>query len=271
MTVRQRLHDLADVCAAVARGASALVLAFLPRRCWDRSPGLPIRAAAAASGLATAAVGLYIGGRGFMAYARRAADSSAAALLDAAARQVQGQGPSDSPVTSLSAQSISALSPFAFLLATPLGWLASYVIISGVVRAISASVDQPFGDPLLTGIDTLVVRRRQRALESARRLARERDEGPEVPDRLVTGEACGLAAADVVVIASRRKPDWTSGSIVVTPDAWYRLAEPFDVELPQGVRVAYPLTKLETTEVLRRPVSYALPPLQRAPAGLRRR
>jgi nucleotide-binding universal stress UspA family protein len=270
MIVPKQFTDVVEALANLARALASLPLALLPRRHWEWFPRLPIRAAAVPSAFATLAVGLYAGGRGFMAYARHAADSVNTAMLDAAARQLQGQGTAGPPVTTLSSQAFSALSPFAFVLATPLGWLASYLVISGVLRAVSAGVDQPIGDPLLTGIDALASRRRQRALESSRRLARERQEGPEVADRLITGEACGLPAADLVVIASRRKGDWSAGTIVVTPDAWYRLAEPFDVTLPQGVRTAYPLTKLETTEVLRRSVSYTLPPLQRAPVQLRR-
>jgi hypothetical protein len=73
------------------------------------------------------------------------------------------------------------------------------------------------------------------------------------------------------VIASRRKPDWDRGTIAVTPDGWYRLADPLDIKLPQGLRTAYPQTKLEPPEVLRRSVRYTLPPLQRAPLQLRRR
>jgi hypothetical protein len=73
------------------------------------------------------------------------------------------------------------------------------------------------------------------------------------------------------VIASRRKTGWDAGTIVVTPGAWYRLGEPYDVDLPQGLRTAYPMTPIEMTAVLRRWVSYSLPALQRPPFAIRRR
>jgi hypothetical protein len=69
-----------------------------------------------------------------------------------------------------------------------------------------------------------------------------------------------------VVIASRQKPGWTSGTFVITKDAWYRLGEPFEFRSPEGLRTAYTLTALQTTEVLRRGIRYDLPPLDTPPA-----
>ena len=100
---------------------------------------------------------------------------------------------------------------------------------------------------------------------------RHRAEGPVVADRLYTGDWAGLEGVDFVVVASRRKPDWTRGTFVITSDKWYTLGDPFDLHLPQGLRTVYPLTEQKVMEVLRRGVAYELPPLftarPRAAAG----
>jgi hypothetical protein len=267
---RRNATNLAHTAESVARGLAAVLLACVPVRHWERMPGFPVHAAAVPSGIATTAAGLYLGARGFLAYAREAASIANTALIDRTARTLPGQDAALDAVTTQGLQSLSVLSVVAFTVATPLGWLAVYLVVSGIVRAISAGVGQPYGDLLWTGIDAVASRRWARARESARRQARERLEGPNVADRLIAGDALGLPSTDVIVLAARQKADWTAGTIVVTPDAWFRLAEPFDVELPQGLRTAYPLTQLETIEVLRRSVTYTLPPLQRAPQGLHR-
>jgi len=66
-----------------------------------------------------------------------------------------------------------------------------------------------------------------------------------------------------VVIASRRKPEWTKGAIVMTSSDWYRLGEPVDREVNGALRTMYPLTKLEAVEVVRRGIEYELPSLMR--------
>ena len=271
LTWRARLADVAGAVASLARLLVSLPLALLPTRYWERLPGLPVGAAAVPSGIVTMALGLYTGARGFLAYLRLAADTANTAMVDTAARTAAGQNVPIESVTTQSLQGLSVLSAVAFTVATPLGWFASYLVISGAMRAVSAAVGQPLGDPLLTGIDAVAVQRWRRWREASRRRARERQEGPEVADRLIAGDACGLPATDLIVLAARQKAGWTRGTIVVTPDGWYRLADPFDVDLPQGLRTAYPLTRLEAIEVLRRSVVYTLPPLQRAPSGLRRR
>ena len=128
--------------------------------------------------------------------------------------------------------------------------------------------DQATGDPLLTGLDELARSLGQRGRLSSARRRRAREEGPEVADRLFTGEGAGLAGVDYLVVASRRKPDWTAGTIVMTSEGWYRLGAPFDARLPYGLRTVYPLIRLDTAEVLRKAVRYDLPPLQRGPGRL---
>jgi hypothetical protein len=151
---------------------------------------------------------------------------------------------------------------FEFMLLTPRGLFSLYLMVTGVFRAASGAFDDPRGDPLLSGIDWAIVsaRRRSRARRAAR--ARVAREGEAVPDQLITGEAAGLQA-DYVVIASRRKPEWTAGAIILTADTWYRLGDPIEMELPYGLRTLYPLTKLEAIEVVRRGIEYELPRLSK--------
>ena len=77
-----------------------------------------------------------------------------------------------------------------FFLATPTGWLADYLFISALFRGTALAVDNPWGDPLLTGLDHLV--RGKRDEHRARKDAevRELAEGPVVPDHQVAYERC---------------------------------------------------------------------------------
>lgn len=154
------------------------------------------------------------------------------------------------------------LTAFTFAFFTPTGLFSVYLIVSGSVRAFSAWMDEPFGDPILTGVDTLFHRtRRSRA---ARASSRERNalEGMDEPDRRYPGAWADLPGADFVIVAARRKAGWAKGVFIITPDGWFTLGEPFDRPMPHGVRTIYPLTALATLDVLRNGVSYDLPPLR---------
>jgi hypothetical protein len=130
------------------------------------------------------------------------------------------------------------------------------------VRAVSSWIDEPFGDPILTGVDTLLHRtRRSRAVRASSR-DRNALEGADEPDRRYPGAWADLPHADFVIVAARRKTGWTKGTFIITPDGWFTLGEQFDRPMPQGVRTIYPLTALATLDVLRQGVSYELPPLR---------
>jgi hypothetical protein len=269
MAAREVLIGFAWDLLAAGRSVLAVPAALLPGRHWQVLHRLPIRAMALPSAIATILAGLVAGGRGFIHYARLAADAASQATLDAAARQAaSGVAAGGEPITTMAPQLLSLASVVGFILFTPTGLLSTYLILSGLLRVAAVVVDQAVGDPLLTGLDAGVrsIRTRRRGRLAARRRARE--EGPATADRLFTGEDSGLPGVDLVVLAARRKPDWTAGTIVLTPDGWYRLGEPFDARLPYGLRTVYPLTRLETTEVLRKAVQYDLPPLQRGPGRL---
>jgi hypothetical protein len=231
----------------------ALPLAFLPRRWWAAFYRLPVERLVVASGVLTLMIGLGLGLWGFLAFAQNVAGTASEAGLKA---------PIDSGVTLSTLQGFSAFSFVGFVCFTPLGWFSTYLVVTGLLRAVSAVVGQPFGEPILTGIDAVGTRWSAAAGKARRQRARERLEGRAMPDRLFTGEWAGLTGVDYVVVASRQKQEWTAGTIVATGERFFAIGEPFDMRLPHGVRTAYPLTVLNTGEVMRRAVSYVLPPLE---------
>jgi hypothetical protein len=247
----------------IFRALLAVPAALLPRHYWNSLETLPVERAAPVSGILTFVSGFFVGGRGLLSYLNRAASASIDATFELAARQSRGEAPAAPDVTTWDLQKLSIFSFVAFFLFTPLGLLSLYLIFSGAARAVSSWIGQPVGDPLLTGIDGLWKRTSRRVRTRRATAARVRAEGPEVPDRLYTGDWAGLQGVDFVVVSSRRKADWTRGTFVITSDKWYTLGEPFDLQLPQGLRTVYPLTEQKVTEVLRRGVQYELPPLSR--------
>ncbi len=249
----------------IGLGAVGTIAALLPARHWERFPRVPIARMVVLSAVLTSTIGAWAGALGFLSYGAHAADLANRAVLDTAERQVRGELNGHPDITTATSVTIGGFSLVAFALFTPLGLISLYLVASGVVRVASSIAGEAMGDPLLTGFDTLIsLSWRSRR---ARRMARERArrEGRALPDRLFPGAWAGLPEADYVVVSSRRKPDWTKGTTVVTPERWYTLGEPFDLELPIGLRTIYPLTAQTAVEVLRRSVLYDLPPLEAGP------
>jgi hypothetical protein len=152
---------------------------------------------------------------------------------------------------------------FGYVFLTPRGLFSLYLTITGLLRAVACYVDEPFGDPILTGIDSVISGTRTSHRVKSERAARARLERADEPDRLHEGEWAGVPNATYVVVAARRKPGWTKGTWVITNDGWFTLGEPFDRPTPNGLRSIYPLTLQTTTsDVLRKGVSYELPPLR---------
>jgi hypothetical protein len=257
------VNVILDALIVLGRGLAAVLAALLPRRYWKALPALPIERLAGLSALLAFLAGVVAGEIGFMSYAARAAGGVVNASFHIAARQARGEIPGE--ITTMTTQGVSALSLFAFLFFTPLGLFSFYLVATGLLRAAGSFVDDPFGDPILTGVDALATRSARRLRRVHVRRAREHREGPEVPDRLLAGDGANLAGFDYVVVSSRRKPDWTAGTFVITSDRWYTLGQPFDIQLPDGLRTVYPLREQKVTEVLRRAVRYELPPLEQEP------
>jgi hypothetical protein len=149
-----------------------------------------------------------------------------------------------------------------YVLLTPRGLFSLYLVFAGVIRAGAWLVGDAMGDPLLTLVDSgwrTLLRQRHAARTRQQRLALERD---DEPDRRYGGEWAGLAGVDFVIVSARRKPGWTKGTYVMTSDGWYVLGEPFDRPMANGLRTVYPLTEHRTLDVLRKGVTYELPPLR---------
>jgi hypothetical protein len=148
---------------------------------------------------------------------------------------------------------------FTFLFFTPWGWLTLYLTFSGVLRAAAAAFSESFGDPLLTGLDALVLGTARRARASRVRARREALEGPEVPDRVLPGSKLGMPGVDVVIVASRVKPEWDKGTIVISATKTYRVGTIEERTIAGRLRTLYPLTEHKDFEVFRRTVHYELP------------
>ena len=245
--------ELAEAVGPFARALLGFGAAFLPRRLWRRWDGqIPITGLSVFASLATIFLAFAVGVPGFFEYAIPISSHGVDKALEKATEQDFALG---------GAIGMSAISLFAFLFLTPKGWLTLYLGLSGLARFGAATIGEPFGDPLLTGVDALGRRLAAAFRDDTARRARERLEGPAVSDVLLTGRDGGAPEADFVVVASRRKEGWEPGVFVVTPEKWYRIGRPFDRRYPSGLRVLYPLSEVGAAEIIRRSVAYDLPRL----------
>lgn len=242
----------------------ALAVTVLPRRHWDRFDALPLHVMAPVSAILTSVAGAAVGIRGFFDYLTSMSSSSAGSILDVSRMQVEGRLPETADVSAVPS-AMWMVAPIAFAFFTPIGLFAVYLVASGWFRVVSWWIASPHGDPLLTGIDIMLHRRRVSAAARSKQRERLEAEGAAEPDRRYTGDWADVPGADFVIVASRRKTDWTAGTFVITPDGWFTLGQPFDRPMPQGIRTIYPLTALVTMEVMRKGVAYDLPPLRPHP------
>ena len=230
----------------------------LPKRWWstfDRH--VPATDCAPLAAILTILVAAAIGVPGFLNHAAAQASATDRALLDAA------NDPRSREITKNLTErdwgrmfvDVSALSLFTFILLTPAGWASTYLGISGTWRAIAAAVDDPFGDPILTGIDALgrraVDHRRVRAVGARR----ESLEGPDVPDRIVAGTQLGLDA-ELVIVCARRKTLWDVGTVIDTGDRWLRISSIEERTIGPWLRTLYALNEHKDGGVFRRTMPY---------------
>jgi hypothetical protein len=196
------------------------------------------------SAILSAASGVLLGLRGFLAYAGQASEATVRATGEIGA-----------------SIGLSALSIFAFVLLTPLGWVSAYLFLAGLLRVFLSVTGDVGGDPLATAVDGLLHRRRVERAFTRAAADRERWEGPEVPDLVRRGVDAGWLEAAFVVVSSRLKPGWEKGVTIVTPGGWFRLGAPEDRHGPEGLRAFYPLYPMGGAEILRRSVAYDHPAL----------
>ena len=228
---------------------------FLPVRYWQE-----MRDGAYFSIFLTMALGVRIGYAGFFERASLAGSEGASLALKlgapGAAGGVGGLSQSDAVAAALMG---SALTPLAFFLFTPLGWLADYLVISAVFRGITLAVDNPWGDPILTVIDNVVRGRRAESVAKQKASERELAEGPEMPDQILECRKFAGKEADFVVVASRRKEGWTLATTVMTDSIRLRLGDPLDRVIDGRLRTCYPLKVIRDIQVDRRMVHYTWP------------
>ena len=238
----------------------ALPLTLLPRRYWQ-TLDLPVASMAPLSGFVFLFTGFVIGLRGFFDYIERLRAAEGLSILEVSRLQVEGKLPETAAVSGASG-AVYALAPVTFALFTPLGLMATYLIITSIVRIASSYIDEAHGDPILTAVDAIGRRWFGSHRQRTARVTREKLEGAEEPDRRYDAEWAGLTGVDFVIVSARRKPDWHAGTFVITSDGWFTLGEAFDRPTPNGLRTIYPLVLQTTPEVVRKSVAYELPPLR---------
>jgi hypothetical protein len=243
------------VFALVRSAVGALVgtaAAMLPRRYWDAlDTFVPASRAAPWAALLTLVAGAAIGFRGFLTHLAEVASLNNALYMDAALKV----GGDTMPLPS----GPSSLALFTFILLTPEGWASSYLVVTGVVRAVGSQFDDPHGDFLLTLIDAGA---RKVAGAATRRAAldnRHRLEGPAVGDRIVRGAQRGLPAADLVIVSSRIKDGWEPGAVVLSDRGEFRILAVEDRIIEGRLRHLYALAWHQDLEAFRRTVRYAFP------------
>jgi hypothetical protein len=245
------MRPAAEWLANAARRIAGIVAAMLPRRTWGALDlHVPVTSSAFTASLLTFLAGMAIGIPGFLDYASGQASMYIDLLMNAAD---QGKSP-----TRDMAVGMNAFALWTFLLLTPTGWATLYLASTGAVRSIAAWFDDPRGDALLSAADWAVGRvwHGGRIARASRR--RERLEGPETRDIVVTGGRAGMPGADLVIIASRRKPGWDHDTIVITADATYRIGIITERTIDGRLRTLYPLTEHKDLETFRRTVRYNL-------------
>jgi hypothetical protein len=236
--------------------AAGIASAMLPARLWaDLDEHLPVTESAFIASLLTLLAGAAIGIPGFLNHAAEQSAFNTQAMLNAAVSTAPGAQSVD---TSMSV-GMSSLSLFTFLLLTPPGWATMYLGLTGLVRTVAATLDDPHGDLLLTVVDAVLVRSVRSGQARRTRTSREALEGPDVPDRVVSGAQVGLPAAQLVIVASRRKPDWDAGTVVITTGSVYRVGAIVERTIRGRLRTLYPLTEHKDFEAFRRTVRYELP------------
>jgi hypothetical protein len=234
------------------------LLALAPARYWrDLERRADVRQYAMVSAILTLLAGIIIGVPAFLRHASTAASAASRLTVEAATAQIQR--PDGPEVTTLFARVLNAMFVMTFV-ATPAGFVTTYLACSGLFRVACASFDDPIGDPALTLLDSTVRQLRVRAAGSLERTQQRRRFGSAVPDEVVRAAAAGFANADFVVIASRPKERWTADVVIIADDGAYRVVDVVERTIDRHARVLYVLRRKTDSEIMRRTIRYALPP-----------
>jgi hypothetical protein len=235
---------------------AGVAAAVLPKRYWGAlDMYVPVTDSASIAGILTILTAGAIGVPGFITYAAYQVSSNNVTILRGAV------SPSNIHAQDWGQMILggSGLSIFTFILLTPAGWVSTYLGISGTWRAIAAAVDDPLGDPILTGLDLFALRSWRWTRVRARQYRRRSMEGPVVGDRVIRGPQMGIEGAELVIISSRRKPLWDVGTAVDTGERWFRLSAIEERRIGGYLRTLYLLNEHQDFEAFRRRVRYELP------------
>jgi hypothetical protein len=253
------VRDLLGAFVAVLLRAGGIVAAAAPSRWWPAlDEHLPVTTSAALSGILTFFAGAMLGISGFLDYGTRLAEQNVAVFLKMAARP-EAEG----VLTSSALSGMNGLAFFTFLFFTPMGWATLYLGGTGALRALASAFSDGMGDPLLTAIDAVTLDTVHRTKARARRSRREALEGPELPDRVVSGRSVGVPTAELVIISSRVKEGWDRGTVVISGEKCYRVGTIEERTIGGRLRTLYPLTEHRDLEAFRRSVYYEIPTIQR--------
>jgi hypothetical protein len=258
-SVREFPGALVNALAWIAGVAAAT----LPKRWWPTlDQYIPVTDAAPISAILTVLIAGAIGVPGFIGHTTEQVALNNQAIL----AEATGQASRPASAETVSEQDwgrifvgASSLSLFTFIFLTPAGWASTYLGISGMWRAVAAAVDDPFGDPILTGFDALVLGGARRTRGRVARHQRELLEGPEVPDRVVRGSHIGISGAELVIVSARRKPLWDDRTVVDTGERWFRVSSIEERTIGGWMRTLYGLTEHRDLEVFRHRVRYEMP------------
>jgi hypothetical protein len=243
---------------------AGIAAAALPKRWWPTlDPYIPVTDSASIAAILTILVAGVIGVPGFISHTTEQVSLNNRVILGGASgrtsRSASGEAASDRDWGQMFV-GVSGLSLFTFIFLTPAGWASTYLGISGTWRGIAAAVDEPFGDPILTGLDALILRGTRRTRTHVARYQRESLEGRDVPDRIVRGSQVGVDDAEWVIISARRKPLWDSGTVVDTGERWFRISSIEERTITGRLRTLYGLTEHRDSGAIRRLVLYDMPP-----------
>lgn len=250
-----RVRDLFGSAAAVVLRIGGIIAAVAPSRLWPMlDEYLPVTDSAAISGIVTLLGAAAIGIPGFIFYGTELAAANNTIFIEMAMKP-GAEGVLDSTTMT----GMNGLALFGFLFLTPAGWVTMYLGFSGLLRAVAAGLTEGVGDPILTGIDAVLLRAVRRTRRRVVRHRRESLEGPEVPDRVVTGASLGMADAEIVIVASRPKSGWDRGTVLIAGAKFYRVGTIVERTMAGRLRTLYPLTEHRDLEVVRRSVHYEMP------------
>ena len=125
----------------------------------------------------------------------------------------------------------------------PVAWLGQLIMVTGVLRVANYFANQDsFGEPLVW----LFLRLRQRKQGADRRRTIRDTFGPERHDRVIVDDDGVL-----VLLASRAKPDWDDYRTVRIEDEFFKIEAVEERRAGRYMAVAYVLSEVPESEVLR--------------------